>query len=210
MESFPVVEDPPCNAKGSGITGLIPGSEKSPGGGSGSPLLYSCLENSMDRERSLEGYSPWGHKESDSTDYRGGVRRRWADCDRSSRNCSLPPDKENLLHCFSLMPRCLSPESLVSSLQFRRLLVPLMNWCLASPSHFWAWVWGCWLHCFHFAWKSLTGSHPSVGAFLHGLIFKNREIREVRTWLAHLVWSLTISLIRRGQRWELVCDCSMD
>ena len=25
-------------------------------------LQYSCLENSMDRESSLAGYSPWGHK----------------------------------------------------------------------------------------------------------------------------------------------------
>ena len=28
--------------------GLIPGSERSPGGGHGSPLQYSCLENPMD------------------------------------------------------------------------------------------------------------------------------------------------------------------
>ena len=31
-------------------TGLIPGSGRSPGGGHGNPLQYSCLENSMDRE----------------------------------------------------------------------------------------------------------------------------------------------------------------
>ena len=30
--------------------GLIPGSERSPGGGNGNPLQYSCLENPMDRE----------------------------------------------------------------------------------------------------------------------------------------------------------------
>ena len=29
--------------------GLIPGSGRSPGGGNGNPLLYSCLENSTDR-----------------------------------------------------------------------------------------------------------------------------------------------------------------
>ena len=28
---------------------LIPGSGRSPGGGHGNPLQYSCLENSMDR-----------------------------------------------------------------------------------------------------------------------------------------------------------------
>ena len=35
-----------CNA---GDTGLIPGSGKSPGEGSGNPLQYSCLENPLDR-----------------------------------------------------------------------------------------------------------------------------------------------------------------
>ena len=32
-----------------GDPGLIPGLGKSPGGGHGNPLQYSCLENSMDR-----------------------------------------------------------------------------------------------------------------------------------------------------------------
>ena len=35
-----------CNA---GDPDLIPGLERSPGEGNGSPLQYSCLENSMDR-----------------------------------------------------------------------------------------------------------------------------------------------------------------
>jgi len=33
-----------------GDLGLIPGLRRSPGGGHGNPLQYSCLENSMDRE----------------------------------------------------------------------------------------------------------------------------------------------------------------
>ena len=40
--------------------GLIPELGRSPGGGQGNPLQYSCLENPM--ERSLVGYSPWGCK----------------------------------------------------------------------------------------------------------------------------------------------------
>ena len=35
-----------CNA---GSLGSIPGSRRSPGGGHGNPLQYSCLENPMDR-----------------------------------------------------------------------------------------------------------------------------------------------------------------
>ena len=45
----------------------IPGSGRSPGEGNGNPLQYSCLENPMDK-RSLVGYSPWGPKESDTTE----------------------------------------------------------------------------------------------------------------------------------------------
>ena len=32
-----------------GDSSLIPGSGRSPGGGNGNPLQYTCLENSMDR-----------------------------------------------------------------------------------------------------------------------------------------------------------------
>ena len=46
----------------------VPGLERSPGGGHGNPLQYSCLENPPG-QRSLEGHSLWGHKESDMTKY---------------------------------------------------------------------------------------------------------------------------------------------
>ena len=39
----------------------------SPGGGHGNPFQYSCLENPRG-QRSLVGYSPWCHKESDMTE----------------------------------------------------------------------------------------------------------------------------------------------
>ena len=41
-----LVKDPPANA---GDVSLIPVLGRSPGEGNGSPLQYSCLENSMDR-----------------------------------------------------------------------------------------------------------------------------------------------------------------
>ena len=53
-----------CNA---GDLGLIPGLGRSPGEGYGNPLQYSCLENPCG-QRSLAGYCPWGHKESDVTE----------------------------------------------------------------------------------------------------------------------------------------------
>ena len=54
-----------CNA---GDLGSIPGLGRSPGGGHGNPLQYSCLENPQG-QRSLVGYSPWSHKESDTTEW---------------------------------------------------------------------------------------------------------------------------------------------
>ena len=44
-----VAKSLPANAGDFGDTGSTPGSGISPGGGHGSPLQYSCLENPMDR-----------------------------------------------------------------------------------------------------------------------------------------------------------------
>ena len=45
--------------------GMIHGLGRSPGVGNGHLLQYSCLENSTDK--SLLGYIPGGHEESDMT-----------------------------------------------------------------------------------------------------------------------------------------------
>ena len=44
-----VGKNPPANAGDARDAGLIPGSRRSPGGGHGNPLQYSCLKNSTDR-----------------------------------------------------------------------------------------------------------------------------------------------------------------
>ena len=44
-----MVKNPPANAGDTGDVGSIPGLGRSPGGGHGNPLQYSCLENPMDR-----------------------------------------------------------------------------------------------------------------------------------------------------------------
>ena len=59
-----MVENPPVNA---GDAGSIPGSGRSPGGGHGHPLQYSCLGNPMDRGAwwaAVRGVT----KESDTTE----------------------------------------------------------------------------------------------------------------------------------------------
>ena len=62
-----VVKNPPANAGDIRDVGLIPGSGRSPGGGHGYPLQYSCLENPHG-QRSLVGYTPQGLKELDMTE----------------------------------------------------------------------------------------------------------------------------------------------
>ena len=44
-----MVKNPPASAGAAGDTGPIPGSKRSPGGGHGNPVQYSCLENPRDR-----------------------------------------------------------------------------------------------------------------------------------------------------------------
>ena len=44
-----MVKNLPANAGDSGDAGSNPGLGRSPGGGNGNPLQYSCLGNPMDR-----------------------------------------------------------------------------------------------------------------------------------------------------------------
>ena len=59
-----VVKSPYANA---GDVGSIPGSGRSPEEGNDKSLQYPYLENPI-RQRTLVGYSPWGHKESDRSE----------------------------------------------------------------------------------------------------------------------------------------------
>ena len=63
-----VVKNLPDSTGDTRDAGLIPGSGRSSGEGNGNLLQYSCLENSLGRGSSPTGYSPWGFKESDTTD----------------------------------------------------------------------------------------------------------------------------------------------
>ena len=60
-----MVKNPPANAGDVRDKDLIPGSGRSPGGGHGNPLQFSCLENPMKRGAD---YRPWGCKELDMTE----------------------------------------------------------------------------------------------------------------------------------------------
>ena len=64
---FPGDSDSKESACNVGNLGSIPGLGRSPGGGHGNPLQFSCLENPPG-QRSLVGYSSWACKESDMTE----------------------------------------------------------------------------------------------------------------------------------------------
>ena len=61
---FPGVSESKESTCNVGDLGSIPGLGRSLGGRHSNPLQYSCLENPHG-QRSLVGYSPWGHKESE-------------------------------------------------------------------------------------------------------------------------------------------------
>ena len=60
---LPGGSDSKASAHNVGDPGSNLGLERSPGEGNGNPLQYSCLEN-----WATVGYSPWGRKESGTTE----------------------------------------------------------------------------------------------------------------------------------------------
>ena len=64
------VKNPPANAGPTGDVGSISGSGRSLGERNGNlPQIF--LPEKPHGQRSLAGYSPWGHKESDTTEWLG-------------------------------------------------------------------------------------------------------------------------------------------
>ena len=64
---FPGGSEVKASASNAGDPGSIPGSGRSPGEGNGNPLPVFLPGESHGRRR-LVGYSPWGRKESDTTE----------------------------------------------------------------------------------------------------------------------------------------------
>ena len=83
-----VVKNTPANAVDERDRSSTPGWERSPGGGHGNPLQYSCLENSMDR-------GAWGLWSIGSQ----RVRHNWSNLAQHSTDI-YPLPLESLSHSF--------------------------------------------------------------------------------------------------------------
>ena len=62
-----MVKNPPAKAVNIRDVGSIPELGRFPGGGHNNPLVF--LPRESHGQRSQVGYSPWGHKESETADY---------------------------------------------------------------------------------------------------------------------------------------------
>ena len=89
-----LVKNLPANSGDVRDPGLIPRLGRSPGGGHGHSLQYSCLENPM--ERGAWRASPWTHKESDTMEQ---LSTYWSNVRRSYL---LPPPTPSLPVCLHL------------------------------------------------------------------------------------------------------------
>ena len=63
-----MVKNPPANAEDTRDEGSIPGSGRSSGEGKGNQSASVFLPGEFHEQRSLVGYSLWGHKKSDMTE----------------------------------------------------------------------------------------------------------------------------------------------
>ena len=112
-----------------GDLGSVPGSGRSPGEGNGNPLQYSCLENPMDGGTWLD-YSPWGRKESDTTE-------RLHSLAHSDYQCLL----FHSVHYFLLLPNLSTTKYLgfiilfciLNILQFSSVQSLSRVWLFATP-----------------------------------------------------------------------------
>jgi len=118
MQGFPGGSDGKESTCNVGELGSIPGLGRSPGGGHGNPLKYSCLEDPH-VQRSLTGYSPCGRKEPDMTEatkYCTALTTQ--ECQRGP---SLPPSQGHALPDYpgEAVPWHKAPgERLCSTLEF--------------------------------------------------------------------------------------------
>ena len=84
-----MVKNSPANAGDVRDVGLIPGLGRSPGGGHGTPLQYSCLENPMDRG----AWRALVHRVAKSWTLLSDLTHTWASVSCKISPCKLVDEK---------------------------------------------------------------------------------------------------------------------
>ena len=127
--------------------GLIPGSRRSPGGGNGNPLQYSCLENTMAEEPGgLQSMGSQKSKHDWVTEHAGNKANYGQLLFLMTINSQLPNGKRN----YKLLPPLTFPPERISILDFMNVeLVPCLQpqpnenecstgltWLIKSKDHF--------------------------------------------------------------------------
>ena len=139
-----------CNV---GDLSLIPGLGRSPGGGHGNPLQCSCLENHHG-QKNLAGYSPWGLKELDTTEWLSTAQHKpvLVSEKQSRKEKVLSVDPKGMFpshmgYCLSIWnPSCVCASKVTLLLSWFILYVSLTGH--GAPSSlikhgFWVFLWGC-------------------------------------------------------------------
>ena len=125
---FPGGSDSKESVHNAGDVGSIHGLGKSPGGGYGNTLQYSCLENPHG-QRSLARYSPWGWKELDVTEH------------IKNKNKTLPKKPTAILSTFYqvLPPPCEFCSTRFTSQLFHYSHYSLNQFLIICPRIFFFW-----------------------------------------------------------------------
>ena len=111
------------------------GSGRSPGGGNGNPLPYSCLEDPWTEE---PGYSPWGRIESDTTEHAHTyTRKRGGSCwFRKDVSAHIAPTKWVPHHLFRLVSAAstavLNLQWILRNVAFLGVFEPLSLWGISG------------------------------------------------------------------------------
>ena len=110
---FPGGLDGKESSSNAGDLGSIPGLGRSPEEGSGNPHQYSYLENPHG-QRSLEGCSPWGRKESDTTEQLNHNKYMFKGYNLISFGISISQWNHTHVHVVFHMNMCITPKSFLS------------------------------------------------------------------------------------------------
>ena len=133
-----VVRNPSAKAGDARDSGLSPRLGRSPGVGNGNLLQYTCLQCSATHSsilawkiswiEELGGYSPWGCKESDTTEHTHTHTHSWEEgpsCFSLAPSFTIQEGQRCIFHLWTFAPAVPSPAMLFPISSISRLVLSL-------------------------------------------------------------------------------------